>query len=368
VPGRWRTRHVFFLGIVQVGGAERVHADILDYLADVTPLVVLTDTSTDCAGQRFYRPHAPLLSVARFERRTFTRSILIGFLAARIDALAKERAEVVVFGAKSELFCALLPYLAASPVISVDLTHAFGGYVATERLSLPVAQQLDRRVVIAERTKHDFEALYRANGIPLAYVKRIEVVPNRVLVPVEPPPKASSGPLEVLYVGRGAPEKRLHLLLAVAEHARTIDLPCRFEIIGDVVQTVPAALGETYRLRGWIDEPARVREFYRRAHVLLLASEREGFPLVIMEAMAHGVVPITTDVGGIAEHVTNGRTGFLIEPIDEAAVVESMTARLAALAADRQRLDQMALAAHGYARRHFVGEHFGPAYREILRA
>ena len=47
------------------------------------------------------------------------------------------------------------------------------------------------------------------------------------------------------------------------------------------------------------------------AHVALMPSELEGFGLVALEAMACGVVPVATRVGGVPELVTHGEDGFL---------------------------------------------------------
>ena len=44
------------------------------------------------------------------------------------------------------------------------------------------------------------------------------------------------------------------------------------------------------------------------AHALLMPSEMESFGLVALEAMACGVVPIGTRVGGVPEVITNGET------------------------------------------------------------
>lgn len=52
------------------------------------------------------------------------------------------------------------------------------------------------------------------------------------------------------------------------------------------------------------------------SHVLLLPSEDECLPLVILEAMASGLPVVATDVGGISEAVENGVTGRLIRPGD----------------------------------------------------
>jgi glycosyltransferase involved in cell wall biosynthesis len=73
--------------------------------------------------------------------------------------------------------------------------------------------------------------------------------------------------------------------------------------------------------------------------VLALPSEMEAFPLSLVEAMAHGVPQVATDVGGIPEAVTP-ETGVLVAPRDPVALAEG----LAALLADPARRERMAAA------------------------
>jgi N-acetyl-alpha-D-glucosaminyl L-malate synthase BshA len=54
-----------------------------------------------------------------------------------------------------------------------------------------------------------------------------------------------------------------------------------------------------------------VERLIPQAHVLLLPSEMESFGLVALEAMACGVPPVATRVGGVPELVTHGADGFL---------------------------------------------------------
>lgn len=49
--------------------------------------------------------------------------------------------------------------------------------------------------------------------------------------------------------------------------------------------------------------------FVRPGQVLLISSEREGLPLVLLEAMSYGIPAVATDVGGIGDVVKNGVTG-----------------------------------------------------------
>ena len=65
------------------------------------------------------------------------------------------------------------------------------------------------------------------------------------------------------------------------------------------------------------------------AHVLLMPSEMESFGLVALEAMACGVVPVATRVGGVPELITDGEDGFL-EPVGDIAGAGGARRRVAA--------------------------------------
>ena len=58
----------------------------------------------------------------------------------------------------------------------------------------------------------------------------------------------------------------------------------------------------------------RLGDFYDRADVVALTSRSEGIPVVLMEAMARGVIVLAPEITGIPELVVPGETGFLYEP------------------------------------------------------
>ncbi len=69
---------------------------------------------------------------------------------------------------------------------------------------------------------------------------------------------------------------------------------------------------------------ARSQELLREAYVLALPSHAEGLPMVVIEAMSLGVPSVTTPVGAMAELVSHGENGFLVEPGDTGALAEHL--------------------------------------------
>jgi glycosyltransferase involved in cell wall biosynthesis len=113
---------------------------------------------------------------------------------------------------------------------------------------------------------------------------------------------------------------------------------------------------------GW---SADTPDWYAAADVIALSSEREGTPLALIEAAAAARPVVATDVGGVADVVADGETGFLVPPDDVAALAD----RLLQLWRDpalRERMGAAAPArAAGYSADRLVGDLDG-LYRELL--
>jgi len=58
---------------------------------------------------------------------------------------------------------------------------------------------------------------------------------------------------------------------------------------------------------------AQLRDYYAAADILILASETEGCPNVLLEAMACGTPVIATNIDGITEIIKSNDTGILVE-------------------------------------------------------
>lgn len=66
----------------------------------------------------------------------------------------------------------------------------------------------------------------------------------------------------------------------------------------------------------------------RACDIFALPSYREGIPRTMIEAMAAGVVPVVTNVGGICEVVRNGENGLLVAPRDVESLRQALTSMI----------------------------------------
>jgi L-malate glycosyltransferase len=78
-----------------------------------------------------------------------------------------------------------------------------------------------------------------------------------------------------------------------------------------------------------------------RADIFVLPSRSEGFSNAIVEAMAAALPVVATDVGGNAEAVQQGVTGYIVPPEDPAA----LSIAIARLASDPELARNMGMAA-----------------------
>ena len=68
-------------------------------------------------------------------------------------------------------------------------------------------------------------------------------------------------------------------------------------------------LGDRFRFLGYRPDAAHVMSAF---DIFCLASHHEGLPIALMEALVLGLPVVATDVGGIAELVTDGRDAVLV--------------------------------------------------------
>lgn len=124
----------------------------------------------------------------------------------------------------------------------------------------------------------------------------------------------------VLCVGHLIERKGQHLLLPAFAQAMGQDSSAQLLLVGHgearaslEAQAVALGLGERVRFVGAV-EPQELIGWYRAADALVLASLREGWANVVLEALACGTPVIATRVWGTPEILEGCAAGALVDP------------------------------------------------------
>jgi glycosyltransferase involved in cell wall biosynthesis len=247
---------------------------------------------------------------------------------------------------------------------AAGLLLTYPRYAALRHAGVRACRWIAARATVASFVSHDLAARYGGERRDLVVANESRVTAQMVLSAPEP---RAQGPLEVVFVGRLAPEKCVDdLLEAVARVPEA-----RLTIVGDgpkrgALEARSYELGLVGRVAwcGYVPWGPRLLEILRRSSVLALPSATEGLPLVIVEAMSQGVPVLATRVGGIPELVEEGRSGLLVDVHRP----DQLAAALEILARDSQRWLAMARAALGTARHNTLEVQTGRLLERIIEA
>lgn len=240
----------------------------------------------------------------------------------------------------------LLSGLRRREVATASYLHLFdkseiGGYLGHPTLALAYEHALDLVLTCSDALAADMAGL----GIPRAKILALPNAPSfhPTLEGTARSEGPRQGPVRVLYLGRLDAQKGLDRLSAIFD-AIGQDADFEIRVVGKAVMSSdPRLLGPyRHRVEPPIYDDAGLAEVFRWADVLLLPSRYEGLPLTVLEAMAHGVVPIAADCGALAEAIDHDVTGFLVP---QGRCAELSVEHLRRLASDRALLRRMGEAA-----------------------
>lgn len=193
-------------------------------------------------------------------------------------------------------------------------------------------------------------------------------VPNAVEPPGAPlPPRPGRGAETIVgFLGRLAPEKGLPSLLDAVRRAREARHDVRLRICGPgdrsglQAEVASQGLSGAVELSGPVAAP---RALLERCDVLALPSTSEGFPNVLLEAMAHGRACVATEVGGVPELVEHEVEALLVP----AAAPVALASALVRLHVDRGLEHRLGAAGRARALDH-APDRIVPRVADVIRA
>lgn len=331
-----------------LGGTERVAQNIAELLAERHRVEVVT-TDWGSAGSPRREWVAGVL-VGRHRAVRVAHTPLAPGLILRLLTLPRS---AVVHAHVAQAFLPemvrLTSFVRGRPFVlhfhlDVDASGRFGVLLpAYKRFAL--GPTLRRAAAVVALTAEQAAFLVERYGVDPS---RVRVIPNGVdssfLRPAgEVAAERRDGPVRLLFVGRLDAQKNVMRLLEALDH---VQADVELVVVGEgelrpkIEQHIRNAHLPNVRLVGAQTGPALL-DWYRWADVFVLPSDKEGMPLVLLEAMASGLPVVATDVPGSRELVDG--VGVLAPPradalgaaIQAVASDPGLRSDLAARSADR---------------------------------
>lgn len=353
---------VYFFPSFHTGGADRVHASILEAVNQKNSITIITSKSDNDTFYKQFSQYSTLIEVYDLIKLEFGKR----WLYKKLNNICSNNTSVNFFGCNSDFFYETIPHLPVQTKC-YDLIHAFVHKYESgpEKWSLPCVSRLKNRIVINQKTKSNFIELYKKRYISDSLISNIVTIPNFVESQNQLAQKETNVFI-IGFVGRGSEEKRVDLIAKLANKMSNINSTIQFHFVGDVKWAIPLELQKSCTFHGVVSDEQQLQKLYKEFHVILIASSREGFPMVIMEGMMNGAVPVSTNVGGISEHVIPNENGYLINSISEIDIMNELEEKLNYLNKNREELQRLSSNAYQYALTHFSKERFFKSYSTLL--
>ena len=285
-----------------------------------------------------FEAHHPLAS--DFERLNIPvrlhderRLIFEDRLEAILEALGHSKPAVVLTNLSAMSF-EVLRFMPAG-VFRVGIAHA--DHPGMYQMLRHYAPHLDLMMAVSATIKERIEAMPEFRAVTVKYL------PLGVPMPEALAAREFRGPLQVLYLGRlGREQKRVHLFPKILAGLKAAGIPFHWTIAGEGPEAAwlqDAMKGDTRedRPRTGQTERAEARVSFRgrvsyaevpgllAGHdVFLLASDYEGLPLGVLEAMGSRLVPVVSDLPSGIRELVDERTGRRVAPDQVAGYAGAM--------------------------------------------
>ena len=349
-----------FCPAADIGGAIQVNADLCSCFAGKSPLVIFSKKPKNNEFLHLFKTEGvstiDLHKYVDHKLYHFVNFFFRGVIAVWINKVENP----VVIGGESLFFYKVLPHI-KKEATRADICHLNTWF----NYSQAFIKDIDVRIFSTPALKREAEALYKKNNLPSGYYNRLHFIDNKVDIP-ENFFKINET-VSVVFIGRGAAQKRVHLIAAIAKKMYEMKMNIHFSFVGDVEKMINPGNYPCCTFYGNIRDKNSMKEIYKNADILLLTSANEGLPIVVMEMMAYGKVVVSTAVGGIPDYIINGENGFLLEDNpDENKIIQEGISVLNKLINNRGLLEETGRKSRYYAEEHFSGKAFCKNYSAIL--
>lgn len=356
-----RTKHAVFLFFpnADIGGSPRVNAELTHLLKDKNPVIIFSKKAhNNQYRKRFEAEGVRILDFHKWidhKAFHFINFFFRGMLAGWIN----KQPGTIVFGGESIFFYKVIPHI-KKEIPCIELNHVNKWLPYT----IGFIDRINARIFSTRAIMEDVEEQYRHNKLPQVYFDKLHFIDNAIDVPDVNP--VENEKLQVFYIGRGSPQKRVPLVAAIAKKLHAKNVPVQFNFVGDVDKVINTSDYPYCKFYGNVKDDVLMHEIYEQADVLILTSAFEGLPVVIMQMMAYGKVVLSTAVSGIPDYIFHEKNGLLIFAINEGDIVNEGVEKIERLHNDPLLRKQLGRQAKKDAVARFGRAAFETSYLKIL--
>lgn len=358
---------IFVLPCFQTGGAERVHLDIVKSVKDKLICILFTQNSATDNFKKDFLKYADIVEVNTIlnKKNNFINKKLKSKI---INAINSSLSIKSIFSSNTNYFYEILPQIKKKSIAKIDLIHAISGENPTlVNHYIKSSELVNHRLVINKKAYNDIVSIYNNAQLNPELQNKIAVVENAITFNKKEKLTKRNN-IKIGFVGRWSEEKRPNVFLNIASKLKQEKIFVEFVMAGIGMKSNLHLINKNgIKFLGEITEDSALKNLYKSLTFILITSSREGFPMVIIEAMAHGVIPICTNVGGISEHIKNNQNGVLINNKgNENEIANQFVIEIKKLLENKQLVSELSLNAFQYSRKHFNIKTFNTKYRQYL--
>ena len=338
------TRITLVIHSLAAGGAERVAANLASYWSSIGRVVSVVTIDSDSRDVYELDPRVSRISLD-------LAAPSAGPLNAALNNVERIRAlRRALIAERPQL---IISFMSRTNVVTAMASRDMDAIVLGSEHTYPPGWPLGSFWEWARRTGYAWMDSIVCVAQPIAdwideHTKalRTDVIANPVVFPLpEGEPRLDPGVMlrsedhVLMSIGRMGHEKGFDILLSAFAKVASEMPEWRLVILGDGVlrpdlehQALELGIAHRVLMPGRVGNVGRWLE---RADLFILSSRQEGFPNVLIEAMAYGVASIAADCPtGPREIIRDGVDGVLVEPQNVASLADAIR-QLAADATNR---------------------------------
>lgn len=333
-------------------------ADIARLFEDMNPVIIQTGPyrpkGFDTSGES---SPVEVFDLSKKMKNIFLRALYSGAISKWVN----RSGHCVVIGEENQVFYDLLPFFAKS-VKTIDLVHSEKWQVVSKHFF----GKTTATIFSSEKMAKDAVRLYQGTKKDSGIEKKFVYVDHTLPAPAEPV-FTGNEQLEVVFISKGIPDERVHLVASIAEILHKKGIAIRISIIGEVNEQIQQSSLPYCTFYGSVEDGKKVRTILHESDVLIVTTKTDALLRESLEIMAMGKVIIAIENNTIQSYVSDGVNGYLIKDYEkESNIVDDFHIALSVLAADREHLVKMGERNWQDARERFSEERFRKKWKAVI--